>query len=605
MTMAKSYTRHATFPPQELVDDESEEGRNKLCQWYKDRPYEPTAQELSPRAKELLLFSASDYIAARRAGTVTCREYAEVLVSRMLHLKDTQQFTLASYRMTDVIINAAKQMDEKAAKEGVESIAPLYGLPVPAKGTMATTDFPSCAGHAALHDVHALKDAAILTLFRDANAIVMGKTNVPEFAASWTTMNPLNGRTMNMYRGDLTSGGSSGGSGSAVSAHVAPVALTEDTGGSTRHPAFQNNNFGYDPSRNHYPNEGNPGITYTNDQVGLNARSFDDILLIDSLILNTREEHATALAAASACNNSEIRIGTPLFPFVELTLRDDVYNFWGVKSCAVSDELRAKYDTTKEILSSAGFTIVEKEWPDVPSEHFKEPVNGAMETLFGNRRINNKDYDGIGAAHFHSFSGQLSEYVLSYLNSDISLKEIRDGMLDGGDGHSPTGFLKFSSFTDESQHRATGIVQTEKLQIWNNYFETHNVDVIMVPPQYSNAIKYSEMSNKSIPVAIRQQDGSYKMEPSSIVQSNLVPYFAFKDIPVPKVVVPTGLDDEGRPTAVEFLGKGPPLSKLFDSDFAKTHDLEFLYKVQRLVSAMHKEPSLQRVEPPTVAKELC
>lgn len=49
------------------------------------------------------------------------------------------------------------------------------------------------------------------------------------------TINTLNGRTMNLYRGDLTSGGSSGGSAAAVSGHVAPVAITEDTGGSTRY----------------------------------------------------------------------------------------------------------------------------------------------------------------------------------------------------------------------------------------------------------------------------------------------------------------------------------------------------------------------------------
>ena len=61
----------------------------------------------------------------------------------------------------------------------------------------------------------------------------------------------------------LTTGGSSGGAASAVAAYIAPLAISEDTGGSTRHPALQQGNFGYDPSRNHYPNAGNPGCSPT------------------------------------------------------------------------------------------------------------------------------------------------------------------------------------------------------------------------------------------------------------------------------------------------------------------------------------------------------
>jgi mandelamide amidase len=68
-------------------------------------------------------------------------------------------------------------------------------------------------------------------------------------------------------------GGSSGGAGSAVASYVAPICVTEDTGGSTRIPATANGNFGFDPSRGHYPNDGNPGMSYIRDQLGLNARS--------------------------------------------------------------------------------------------------------------------------------------------------------------------------------------------------------------------------------------------------------------------------------------------------------------------------------------------
>lgn len=322
--------RHPTFPPQSLVETPD---RTELAAWYLDNAYAARAptEPLPDRDRQLLSWTAAEYIAARRSGAVTCAEYVGALLRQMLFLEDTQQFMRTTYSSVDQIAAAARDMDLRAETEGVEALAPLYGLPVPMKGTMATTDFPSSAGNTLLDGHYATKDAAFTTLFRQANAIVMGKTNVPDFAASWVTMNPSNGRTMNLYAGGgLTAGGSSGGSASAVAGHVAPVAVTEDTGGSTRHPAFQNGNFGYDPTRNHYPNQGNPGISYTNDQVGLNARSYGDILLVDAAVCGTGAAHAKAAEEVADRPAGAIRVGLPLHPFVDVRIPQGAFNFWGV-----------------------------------------------------------------------------------------------------------------------------------------------------------------------------------------------------------------------------------------------------------------------------------
>jgi len=243
--MSYKYVRHPTFPPAALIQASD---RAPLAAWYRANAYVPlqtafsgnngtgsgTASAAAPlpaRTKQLLRWTATEFVAARRGGEVTCEEYARVLVDRMLFLRDTQQFMQTSYALAEKVVDAARAMDRQAASAGVQVLAPLYCLPVPMKGTMATTDFPSSAGNALLDNVYARRDAAFVTLFRQANAIVMGKTNVPDFAASWVTMNPINGRTMNLYDGSLTSGGSSGGAASAVAGHVAPLAVTEDTGG--------------------------------------------------------------------------------------------------------------------------------------------------------------------------------------------------------------------------------------------------------------------------------------------------------------------------------------------------------------------------------------
>ena len=140
---------------------------------------------------------------------------------------------------TDYVMTQARALDAQAAREGVESIAPLYGLPVPIKGTCATTDFPSCVGTGVLQHCYGRRDSELVALLKGANAVLMGKTNVPEFACSGLTMNHTNGVCRNPYDHCLSTGGSSGGSAAATAARIAPVSVTEDTGGSTRNPANQ------------------------------------------------------------------------------------------------------------------------------------------------------------------------------------------------------------------------------------------------------------------------------------------------------------------------------------------------------------------------------
>ena len=74
-----------------------------------------------------------------------------------------------------------------------------------------------------------------------------------------------------------------------------------------------------------------------------------------------------------------------------------------------------------------------------------------------------------------------------------------------------------------------------------------------------------------------------------------------KNIPIPKLVVPTGLDSAGRPTAVQFWGRATPADQLYEDEFARTADLDFLYTAKVLLEAIQAEPALARVDAPLVA----
>ena len=163
-----------------------------------------------------------------------------------------------------------------------------------------------------------------------------------------------------------------------------------------------------------------------------------------------------------------------------------------------------------------------------------------------------------------------------------------------GDGHAPEGFFGFSPNTNHGHFKFFVANQAEKLRLWNLYFDTHEVDMIMVPGQMCDAISYAGMAGARLPKRLQQADGSFVETEVILFECNLVSYFAFKDTPNPKVMVPTGLDAKGNPTAVLMMGRGPDPEALYDDAAAATHDLPFVYAVQKAVAAIHNNPALQR-----------
>jgi Asp-tRNA(Asn)/Glu-tRNA(Gln) amidotransferase A subunit family amidase len=139
----------------------------------------------------------------------------------------------------------------------------------------------------------------------EAGGIVLGKTNLHELSAGYTTTNLFTGATRNPYDLDRVPGGSSGGNGAAIAASLAPVALGEDTAGSVRVPAALTGIYGFRPTSGRYPGDGVVPLSPTLDTLGPMARSVDDIVLLDAVITG---DH-TALDRISL---RDLRIGTAL-----------------------------------------------------------------------------------------------------------------------------------------------------------------------------------------------------------------------------------------------------------------------------------------------------
>jgi aspartyl-tRNA(Asn)/glutamyl-tRNA(Gln) amidotransferase subunit A len=126
-----------------------------------------------------------------------------------------------------------------------DKLGPLHGVPIAVKDLVPTEGIRTTWGSLIFKDHVPDTDAVVVARLKQAGAIIVGKTTTPEFGQQCLTEAPLFGRTRNAWRGDRTSGGSSGGSAVAVAAGLVPLAVATDGGGSTRIPAACNGVVGF------------------------------------------------------------------------------------------------------------------------------------------------------------------------------------------------------------------------------------------------------------------------------------------------------------------------------------------------------------------------
>ena len=122
---------------------------------------------------------------------------------------------------------------------------PLFGVPMTVKESFDVAGLPSTWGHVQFKDQRVRRDARVVTLLKEAGAIILGKTNVPPDLADLQSNNPVYGRTNNPHDHSRVSGGSSGGSAVAVASGMVPAEYGSDIGSSIRNPAHFNGIYGH------------------------------------------------------------------------------------------------------------------------------------------------------------------------------------------------------------------------------------------------------------------------------------------------------------------------------------------------------------------------
>ncbi len=175
-----------------------------------------------------------------------------------------------------------------AALDRGDDVGPLHGVPMTIKDSLDTAGLVTTAGTIGWKDRVPDRDATVVARLRAAGAILLGKTNTPEFTWSDETDNDVYGRTSNPYDMTRTPGGSSGGPAAIIAAGGSPFDIGSDTGDSIRQPAHVCGIAGIKPTQGRVPRTGHwpsfAGIVASLQQLGPMARRVDDLTLILPLI---------------------------------------------------------------------------------------------------------------------------------------------------------------------------------------------------------------------------------------------------------------------------------------------------------------------------------
>lgn len=207
----------------------------------------------------------------------------EVVSSYLQRIEDVEPKVKAFITITaDLAMERARELEESLMKG--EDVGVLAGVPIAIKDNICTRGIPTTCASRILENFVPPYDATVVKLLKEAGAIIIGKTNMDEFAMGSSTENSAFFPTHNPYDLERVPGGSSGGSAAAVSARETPLALGSDTGGSIRQPASFCGIVGFKPTYGRVSRYGLVAFASSLDQIGPLTATVEDCILLFSVI---------------------------------------------------------------------------------------------------------------------------------------------------------------------------------------------------------------------------------------------------------------------------------------------------------------------------------
>ncbi len=224
--------------------------------------------------------TATELLAQLDAGELTSEEIVRALVERIRSL-DGGLHCFVHRRDADLLAEA--RAADESRRRG-EIVGPLHGLPMTVKDNIDLVGTDATLGMVSRQNQPSLTDAPVVHLLKEAGALILGKTNIPQLLLAQETENAIWGTTVNPWNRAKVPGGSSGGEAAAISAGLSPCGIGTDIGGSIRIPAHFCGLAGLKPTLDRWSNRGSntavPGQEVVRAQMGPIARTTADLRLL-------------------------------------------------------------------------------------------------------------------------------------------------------------------------------------------------------------------------------------------------------------------------------------------------------------------------------------
>lgn len=439
-------------------------------------------------------------------GRLTASEIAAAFLRRIQLLDGDLQAFLNVF--SDRVMEKAERLDRKRAAK--EPFGRLAGVPIAIKDNIQIRGEVTTCASKFLSNYVAPFDATAVRLIEEEDGLIIGKTNLDEFAMGSSTEHSAYQRTRNPWNLSCTPGGSSGGSAAAVSGRLAPIALGSDTGGSIRQPAAFTGTVGYKPTYGRVSRYGLVAFGSSLDQIGPFANSIKDIALMMEVLGRPCERDATNVKKTPEPYLDHLdqsiqgkKIGVP-WTFLE----------------GLSESYRTIFDHNLSIFKSAGAEIVEVKLDILK---YSIPIYYILSTAEASTNL--ARFDGIRYGKRSEKARTLDEiYDLS--REEGFGAEVKQRIL--------LGTFVLSSGYQDAYYRKAQKVRTLIIQEYQKAFQT--CDLVAMPTTPSPAF---EMDYIQDPLTMYLQD-------LYTVSANLAG--------LPAISIPTGKDENSLPHAVQLLG---------------------------------------------------
>ena len=433
----------------------------------------PPSTDLSVKPRNE--YTIEEAAAALRGGICTVRELWDAVIAEAERRNPELNAYLEIFAADDAAIDAAQaRIDaERAANHAPEMTAPLLcGIPLAIKDNILIEGHVASASSKMLGNHVAVYDATVITKLRAAGALFVGRTNMDEFAMGSSTEHSAYGTSKNPYDVSRVPGGSSGGSASAVAAHMCIAALGTDTGGSIRQPAAHCGLAGLKPTYGSVSRYGAIALGSSLDQIGPLAKTLEDAKILYQTLKGVDPKDSTTIPDSLFPKRQEtqhLRIGVPYH------LLD-----------GVDPDVRAAFDDTIERLKFWGNTIV-----DISLPSSKYALAAYYVIMPAEASTNLSRYDGIRYGHATRGATLLDDYVQSRTEG-FGLETKRRILLGT--------FVLSSGYIDAYYRKAEASRDLLRAEYNNAFLSCH---VIAFPTTPSPAFKFGE---KSDPVSMYLED---------------------------------------------------------------------------------------------------